>query len=151
MESSGLSFFVEDVNFELADEQLLSMWLLNLADVHQNKIDQVNYIFCSDPYLLKLNQEYLQHNYFTDILTFPSSPTQSNGLAADIYISIDRVKDNASTHNTSFDDELHRVMSHGLLHLIGFSDHEPGEKEQMRIQEDKALELRPGELFHVEQ
>ncbi|MEL6847356.1 MAG: rRNA maturation RNase YbeY, partial [Bacteroidota bacterium] len=102
----------------------------------------INYIFCSDPYLLALNRTHLDHDYFTDILTFPYHEPGAIALAADIYISIDRVGENADSFHTGFDNELHRVMIHGLLHLMGYDDHDEAERQAMRQAEEKALAQR---------
>ena len=102
-------------------------------------LTQVCYIFCSDEYLYNLNQEYLNHDTYTDIITFPySEPPLVEG---DIFISIDRVKENASQFGAPFEQELHRVMIHGVLHLCGYSDKSPDEEALMRKKEDEALQL----------
>ncbi|MCL4150405.1 UNVERIFIED_CONTAM: hypothetical protein GTU68_062635, partial [Idotea baltica] len=102
----------------------------------------ISYIFCSDTFLLSLNKQYLDHDYYTDILTFPlESQGISNGIAADIFISIERVKENADTYDTSFEQELRRVMIHGVLHLLGFDDHGDEGQRQMRNRENEALSL----------
>ena len=136
-----IGFFQEDTQFELADSQATAAWLIKVAAQYQQEVGEIAYIFCSDEYLLSLNEAHLNHDYYTDILTFPlSEPGQP--LEADIYISVDRVQENATTFHTSFDEELHRVMVHGLLHMIGFDDHEPENEFQMRKAEEEALNLR---------
>jgi rRNA maturation RNase YbeY len=100
--------------------------------------DRISYIFCTDEYLHKLNVQYLNHDTLTDILTFTLSET-SLPLISEIYISVDRVKENSETLGINFDDELHRVMIHGILHLCGFSDHTPNLKSEMRNKEDYYL------------
>jgi probable rRNA maturation factor len=100
----------------------------------------LNYIFCTDEYLLQVNRDFLQHDYYTDIITFDLSDT-SKRVSGEIYISVDRVKDNALTQGVSFTEELHRVIFHGALHLCGYKDKKPAEVKAMRSAEDKYLEL----------
>lgn len=97
----------------------------------------LSYVFCSDEHLLKVNQQFLQHDYFTDIITFDY--TEGDRVSGDLMISIDRVKNNATSLNIPFELELHRVMIHGVLHLLGFKDKTPNESKRMRILEAKAL------------
>jgi probable rRNA maturation factor len=104
-------------------------------------IQEINYIFCSDSYLLSLNQGFLKHNTFTDIITFDNSEDPSS-LEGEIYISIERVKENAKKYNVPIEDELSRVMIHGVLHLLGFKDKKPTEKALMRKKEEACLSLR---------
>ena len=111
-----------------------------LYDNHKHLIS-LNYIYTSDEYLLKINKEYLNHDTFTDIVTFDQS-TQKDHIEADIFISIDRIKDNANNLNIPVQEELHRVMIHGVLHLIGFRDKTETEKKEMRKKENHYLALR---------
>ena len=101
---------------------------------------RIEYVFCTDEYLLELNRRYLQHDTFTDILTFTLSLPE-DPIISEIYISIDRVKENAEKLNVSFDEELHRVMIHGLLHLCGYEDHSAAEAKLMRQKENEYLQL----------
>lgn len=135
-----VNFFTEDIEFNLAHSAILTEWLLMLAEQHGFEVDTLNYIFCSDEYLLQINQTYLDHDYYTDIITFNHSE-EEDVLLSDIYISIDRVKDNASEMNISFENELHRVIVHGFIHLLGYSDKTDSEKETMRQKEDTCLSL----------
>ena len=139
---AAVSFFIEDVEFELTSQKIHGDWLECLAKSHDACIDDVNYILVSDQYLLKLNQNYLDHDTFTDIITFPYDPDEHKKLGGDIYISVERVKENAVEFNVSFEDELARVMAHGLLHLIGFEDKDETAQRKMRAAEDAALKLR---------
>jgi rRNA maturation RNase YbeY len=100
----------------------------------------LNYIFCSDEYLLEINKQYLDHDYFTDIITFDNSE-EDKQLEGDIYISVDRVRDNAATFHTDFDSEMRRVLIHGLLHLVGYEDSSEALKTAMRAKEDEYLRL----------
>jgi rRNA maturation RNase YbeY len=101
-------------------------------------IENLQYIFCSDKYILGINKSYLQHDYYTDIISFDLSETRGK-LIGEVYISIDRVKDNAITHKTSFKEELLRVIFHGALHFCGYKDKKPSDIKKMRAQEDKWL------------
>lgn len=136
-ENSNVSFYYEDVPFTLEAEEKVAIWLKSEAKERSFSIGEINYIFCSDDFLLKLNIEHLSHDYYTDILTFPY---QNNPIMSDIYISIDRVKDNASGLNIPFEEELHRVMAHGLLHLLGFDDHNDEDIVAMRKAEKEAID-----------
>ena len=135
----SLEFFSQEIEFTLDKEDSVRDWILFVVDSYGKKVGQINYIFCSDDYLLELNKAHLQHDYYTDILTFPYAPAGVEELISDIYISIDRVKDNAQSYELPFEDELHRVMIHGALHLIGFDDHGEEAKKEMRAKEDQAL------------
>ena len=119
-------------------------WLERLATSHDHKISHITYILSTDRHILMLNQEYLDHNYYTDVLTFDR--TESGKLAGDIYISLDRVHENAEKYNVSFEEELRRVMAHGLLHMVGMGDSTEEERRRIHEAEDAALEL-----FHVKQ
>ncbi len=138
----SINFFLEDISFLLKNKTQLRSWLVKCASLKKKKIDCLNFIFCSDSYLKKMNRKYLNHDYFTDIITFPSSSPGEKSISGDIYISIDRIKDNAQQYGIKFSDELHRVMVHGLLHLCGFGDKTEVEKKQMRKQEDICLKKR---------
>ena len=113
---------------------------MNCCEKEKKSLGDLNYVFCSDKYLLKINRKYLNHNYFTDVITF-ENPT-SEAISGDIFISYDRVKDNAKSLRQSRLDELHRVMIHGLLHLLGYSDKNPDQQKVMKSKEDFYLSLR---------
>ena len=137
-ESSGaINFFHEDVEAPLEDYSQTKDWLFQSVIQEGNRIGEINVIFCDDDYLLKLNQDHLEHNYFTDILTFQYSETPISG---DLFISTSRVKENASTHDVSFKTELRRVIIHGVLHLLGYKDKSPKEIKVMREKEDEYLD-----------
>ncbi|MDO1512905.1 rRNA maturation RNase YbeY [Maribacter confluentis] len=131
-------------DFHLNTEELFSNWLSNVCISEGFSIGELNYIFCDDDYLLKINQDYLQHDYLTDIITFDY--VEGKTLFGDLYISIDRIKDNANEFNVTFDNELKRVMVHGVLHLMGYSDKTHSAITEMRFKEDEKIKL-----FHVEQ
>jgi len=138
----SIQFFSEDISFELSHPDSVGQWIHAIVTRHGYSIAEVSYIFCSDEYLLKVNQDHLQHDYYTDIITFPLHEAGSKLLMSDLFISIDRVKENASQNEASFLDELHRVMIHGILHQIGFDDKSESLKEEMRAAENEALKLR---------
>ena len=136
--SFPIQFFSESISFTLKNKIGIRKWLNNVIKEEQHKAWYINFIFCSDDYLLELNKTYLQHETLTDILTFPYDG-ENGKITGDIFISIDRVKDNALEFNQKFDNELKRVIVHGVLHLIGYSDNETVEKEVMRDKEDYYL------------
>lgn len=141
-----IRFTNEDIKFSLKNKAILKNWLKTLAFEYQFKIGDLNYIFCSDEYLLNINQEYLNHDTLTDIVTFDLSETKGI-IEGDIFISIDRVKDNSEKFSSQ-STEIYRVMAHGLLHLLGYKDKSTEEKEAMRKLEDLALEkLKLNECF----
>ncbi len=133
-----INYFAYDINFTLPHASEIKQWVSDTVAQYQVNISAINYIFCSDEYLLSLNRKYLQHDYLTDILTFPYETTDF-GIMADIYISLDRVKENASSYDEPWEHELHRVMIHGVLHLLGFNDHTESQQLEMRKQEHQAL------------
>ena len=135
-----VSFHYEDVEFELPDEQKLTDWLLGVAESEGKDFIEVSYIFCSDERLREMNVEFLDHDYYTDVITFPYN---ENALHGDIFISLDRVRDNASTQNGGFENELYRVMIHGALHLAGYDDKTPEKKALMSAREDFYLKQGP--------
>jgi probable rRNA maturation factor len=136
-----IHFFTESITFKLPHPRKTTAWIKLVTQKEKRTIKEINYIFCSDAYLLQLNQDFLNHNTLTDIITFDNSEDKKN-LEGEIYISIDRVKENALKFETSFEDELHRVMIHGVLHLIGYKDKKPADKTQMRKKEEACLSLR---------
>ena len=111
-----------------------------VAESEVKRLGDISIIFCSDPYILDINQRYLQHDYFTDIITFDYC--EGKVLSGDLFISIDTVRENATEYGASFEEELNRVMVHGLLHLIGYDDHTPAEQQEMRGKEDYYLSIR---------
>lgn len=136
-----IRFFSEGTSFSLSHPRKTAAWIKSVALREKSTIKELNYIFCSDEYLLQLNQEYLNHKTLTDIITFDYSSSKRH-LEGEIYISIDRVIENGQKMKTAFDDELHRVIIHGVLHLVGYGDKKPAEKALMRKKEDSCLSLR---------
>lgn len=133
-----VQFFHDDISFRFADHTA-AQWVESIIQEHRKSLGQLNFIFTSDARLLGINKTYLDHDYYTDILTFAMNEAPSV-IEGDIFISIDRVRDNAATHGASFNEELHRVMAHGLLHLLGFDDNTKAEQQKMREAEDRCLE-----------
>ena len=129
--------FNYETDFDLKDENLLEYWIDNLVSKKGFSLGELNYIFCDDEYLHKLNVEFLQHDTLTDVISFDN--TLGKLISGDIYISIERVADNAKDFEVSFLEELHRVMIHGVLHYMGFKDKTEIEKKEMRNAENVAL------------
>ena len=137
-----IRFFTEDIKLLLKNKAQLRDWFINTAKAESNCIKELNYVFCSDAYLLEMNQLYLKHDTYTDIITFDNSETDMKVLG-DIFISIDRIRENAKNFGVTETDELHRVMIHGLLHLLGYGDKSKTEKAKMTEKENYYLWLRP--------
>jgi len=131
--------FNYETAFKLPNELQLQEWISSCIDSYGFTEGELNYIFCDDEYLLKLNVEFLEHDTFTDIISFDY--TLGKLISGDIFISIERVKENAKQFNQSFDNELNRVIIHGILHYLGFKDKTDTEKLKMRCEEDKCLGL----------
>jgi rRNA maturation RNase YbeY len=133
---AAIQYFTEDIDFDLPETPSLSKWIKKVAKLEGKTVGEVSYIFCSDDYLHRLNVEYLNHDTLTDIITFPYN---DNPIEGDIFISIDRLRENAKDLNLPFAHELHRVMIHGVLHLCGYRDESDEEEMLMREKEDMAL------------
>ncbi len=134
----AIHFFEEEIKFSLKQKRERKVWIKQIATEYDFKIGDLNYIFCDDEYLKQVNIEFLNHDFYTDIITFDNSDVESK-IEGDIYISIDRVTENATNFNQDFDTELNRVLIHGLLHLIGFGDKTLEEEQKMRSLESEAL------------
>ena len=133
-----INFFSEDIDFELSQPETYVRWINIILNAHKATGEAISYIFCSDEYLLKVNREYLNHDYYTDIISFPYAEFPQP-ISGDIFISIDRVKDNSLEHGTVFETELRRVMAHGLLHFLGFKDKSEEEQKLMREKEEEMI------------
>ncbi|WP_347173058.1 rRNA maturation RNase YbeY [Polaribacter uvawellassae] len=129
--------FNYETDFKLSNEIQLTNWIVNCIEGEEFKVGEINYIFSDDAYLHKLNIEFLQHDTYTDIISFDN--TLGKIISGDIFISVERVAENASTYKTSFDTELHRVMIHGILHYMGYKDKTTDEKLIMRDKENQCL------------
>lgn len=133
-------YYYEDVDFVFKNKTLNNRWLRLVAESEIKRIGDISIIFCSDNYILDINQRYLQHDYFTDIITFDYC--EGDKLSGDLFISIDSVKENAMEYRSEFSDELNRVIVHGILHLIGYDDHTEEDIAMMRKKENYYLSLR---------
>jgi rRNA maturation RNase YbeY len=131
--------FNYETNFKLTHEKAIQKWISNCMTNRGFTEGELNYIFCDDEYLLKLNIEFLNHNTLTDIISFDY--TLGKLISGDIYISVERVKENALNFSQTFDNELNRVIIHGVLHYLGFKDKTESDKQIMRAEENKCLEL----------
>jgi len=138
---SNIFFFTEDINFRLRAIRKIRKWISFIIENEGGTYENINFIFTSDSFLHQINVEYLNHDTLTDIITFD----YGEGVApinSDIYISIDRCKENSKQLKLKFTDELHRLLAHGILHLLGYKDKKPSEKKQMTAKEDYYLSLR---------
>ncbi|AUD02195.1 rRNA maturation RNase YbeY [Spirosoma pollinicola] len=133
-----IRFFNEDVPYKLPQKQATRQWLKQQAEVEGYVVGDLNYIFCSDEHVLQVNRDYLQHDYYTDIITFDQSEEEGK-IEGDIFVSVDRVLDNASQLAITAEQEMRRVLAHGLLHLCGYGDKTDEEVAQMRAKEDEWL------------
>ena len=133
-----------ETDFQLENTKILTDWVTRIIVSEGAMVKQVDYIFCDDEYLLEINQKYLDHDTYTDIITFDY--TKGKQIAGDIFISIDRIKENAHTFSVDFKEELLRVMAHGVLHLLGYNDKSKKDSVLMRNKENEKIKL-----FHVEQ
>jgi rRNA maturation RNase YbeY len=135
-----INYFTEDITFSVPNPRKTVSWLLQIAKKESVPIKELNFIFCSDAYLLAINQNYLKHNTFTDIITFDNREGE-NSIEGDVFISVDRIHDNARKFRVRYEVELRRVMAHGLLHLLGYGDKSKTAKSLMRKNEDHYLSL----------
>ena len=135
--------FNYETNFELENEAQYEDWISRIIESEGFNEGEINYIFCDDEYLHKINVEYLDHDTLTDIISFDY--TVGNLIQGDIFVSVERVKDNANDFNVSFEEELKRVLSHGVLHYCGYKDKSPKDEALMRSKEEEKMQM-----FHVE-
>jgi len=129
-------FFTEDVDYTLKDKLKIKRWIQQTVASESKKTGDINIIFCSDEYLLEVNKQYLNHDYYTDIITFNYNTDKING---DLFISLDRVADNANQNNVPRETELLRVIIHGVLHLLGYNDKTAKEEKEIRAKEDSCI------------
>ena len=135
-----ISYQTEEIQMPAIKKREVSEWIKKVADEYGKKVDDIAYIFCSDEKILEVNKQYLQHDYYTDIITFDY--TEGNRISGDLFISLDTVKTNAEQFaDNDYQRELHRVIIHGVLHLCGINDKGPGEREVMEAAENKALSM----------
>lgn len=133
-----INFFNEDIDFKLKGKNNFKAWLKKVAEKEGFRINDLNYIFCSDQYLHKINLEYLDHDTYTDIITFDNSEEEKI-IEGDIFVSIERIRENSSILNTLLEEETKRVIVHGLLHLCGYNDYSIEDKEKMRRLESEYI------------
>lgn len=133
----AFNFYNEDVALPKFGKLKVKAWLKDVILAESKKTGDINYIFCSDEYLLEVNKQYLDHDYYTDIITFDY--VEKDLISGDIFVSVDRVKENAAQYSVSFDEELRRILVHGVLHLVGYPDKEPQQKLIMTQKEDEYL------------
>lgn len=144
----AITYYAEDVQLPTLRQEAVSNWIRTVAGNYGKKTGAISYIFCSDEKILEVNRQYLQHDYYTDIITFDY--TEGNKIAGDLFISLDTVKTNAETFHASYTEELHRTIIHGILHLCGINDKGPGEREIMEANENQALAILPAECRQTE-
>lgn len=134
-----VTFQAEDIDFPNIEENKLAEWISKVAQKHKKEVGEISYLFCNDEKILEINREYLNHDFYTDIITFDYS--EGNTISGDILISLQTVESNSQMYKTDFSEELHRVIIHGILHLCGLKDSSPEEETIMRSAEEKALEM----------
>ncbi|NLI64991.1 MAG: rRNA maturation RNase YbeY [Bacteroidales bacterium] len=134
-----ITFHTQDVELPNINQDLLNEWLPKVASFYNKEIGEITYIFCSDPVILEINQQYLNHDYYTDIISFDY--TEGNVVSGDLFIGLETIQSNASKYQTSFTEELHRVLIHGVLHLCGIDDQTPEQRVTMEKEENRALLL----------
>jgi len=137
-----ISYQAQNTALPSIPHRATNAWIRQVAKAHGKRVGDVAYIFCDDPTILQVNQQYLHHDYYTDIITFDY--TEGNTIHGDIFISLDTVRTNAQKFHADYDTELHRVIIHGILHLCGINDKGPGEREIMEQHENQALALLNG-------
>ncbi len=143
---SLINFYSEDIQYRLRNKKLINKWLLSAIESESGQVEEISFIFTSDNFLINLNTEYLSHDTFTDIITFQYNE-EGDKLHSDVFVSIERVKDNAKLFNQSILNELHRMLIHGVLHLLGYDDKNKTSKQLMTTKEDYYLSLRPERLL----
>ncbi|MDD2437334.1 MAG: rRNA maturation RNase YbeY [Massilibacteroides sp.] len=141
----AISYFTEEVQCPNIKKRVISAWIKAVAEKHGKRTGTISYIFCSDKKILEVNRQYLQHDYYTDIITFDY--TEKSVISGDLFISLDTVHTNAEKFGTVYDEELHRTIIHGILHLCGINDKGPGEREIMEANENEALAMLPPEIL----
>lgn len=135
----AIAFYAEDTKLPAIKKRAVGNWVKEVAATYGKKVGDISYIFCSDEKILEVNRQYLQHDYYTDIITFDYC--EGNRISGDLFISLDTVRSNAEQFGATYETELHRVIIHGILHLCGINDKGPGEREIMEAAENKALDL----------
>lgn len=139
-----ISFQTISITHPNINEQAVRAWIQNVAACYSRRVGNISYIFVDDSEILNINRQYLQHDYYTDIITFDYS--SESFISGDLFISLDTVRSNATEYHVPYDEELHRVIIHGILHLCGINDKGPGEREIMENAENKALSMRTASI-----
>jgi rRNA maturation RNase YbeY len=134
-----ITYITDNVKNPLKNKRTINAWIKYVANKYNKKIGEIAYIFCNDEKILEVNKQYLEHDYYTDIITFDYC--EGNTLSGDIFISIDTVQSNANEYNVSFEEELYRIIIHGILHLCGQEDKTPETRAEMTLKENDALEM----------
>ena len=135
-----ISYTQEDIKFRCKDKRKISRWIGEVTKIFANRrVGEIAIVFCSDNYLLEINKRFLSHDYYTDVITFDY--TEGATVSGDILISIERISENSAEYRVTFEEELHRVMIHGILHLLGYKDSSEEERKEMREKEDLALDV----------
>jgi rRNA maturation RNase YbeY len=142
----AIAYYTENVKLPPIKRRIISTWIKTVAGSYNKKIGEIAYIFCSDEKILEINNQYLQHDYYTDIITFDY--TEGSLLSGDLFISLDTVRTNVEKFKTSYMEELHRTIIHGILHLCGINDKSEGEREIMENNENIALSILPREAYN---
>ena len=137
----AIQFFEEDISYKLKNKALVRQWIKDTITAEGFKLKELTYVFCSDAYLLPMNQQYLDHDTYTDIITFDNSEVEEE-IVGDIFISVERIRENAAKFKITETDELHRVIIHGALHLLGYTDKSVVTKQKMTQKEDEYLNKR---------
>lgn len=135
----SVKYFNEGIAFPKVKKRITSRWIKQVISIEEKRVGDISFIFCSDEYLLDVNRKYLNHDYYTDIITFDD--VEGNVINGDIFISVDRVKENSIEFQTSFENEIHRIIIHGVLHLLGYKDKAKKDKKLMTEKEDWYLKL----------
>ncbi len=139
----AIAYYAEEVKLPAIKKKAVGDWIRKVASLYGKRTGDISYIFCSDEKILEVNKQYLQHDYYTDIISFDY--TEGTKISGDLFISLDTVKSNSENFGTDYTEELHRIIIHGILHLCGINDKGPGEREIMAQKENEALALLPEE------
>ena len=139
----AIAYYAEEVKLPAIKKKAVGNWIRKVASLYGKRTGDISYIFCSDEKILEVNKQYLQHDYYTDIISFDY--TEGTKISGDLFISLDTVKSNSENFGTDYTEELHRIIIHGILHLCGINDKGPGEREIMTQKENEALALLPEE------
>ncbi|HAD01281.1 rRNA maturation RNase YbeY [Macellibacteroides fermentans] len=139
----AIAYYAEEVKLPAIKKKAVGDWIRKVASLYGKRTGDISYIFCSDEKILEVNKQYLQHDYYTDIISFDY--TEGTKISGDLFISLDTVKSNSENFGTDYTEELHRIIIHGILHLCGINDKGPGEREIMTQKENEALALLPEE------